>query len=89
MRVDTILSDPHGSRRPAISLTSETLGKITLIRMGGRLDAHGSMQAEPLLQPIPASATVVLDLSGVDYLSSGGLRIFVALYKKLGTQGGG
>ncbi len=75
-------------RAVAISLTSETLGKITLIRMSGRLDAHGSMQAEPLLQPIPASATVVLDLSGVDYLSSGGLRIFVALYKKLGTQGG-
>ena len=72
----------------AISLTSETLGKVTLLRMKGRLDAHGAMQAEPSLQHIPASATVVLDMSEVDYLSSGGLRIFVALFKKLCTQGG-
>lgn len=72
----------------AISLTSETLGKTTLVRMSGRLDAHGSIQAEPVLHVIPASANVVLDMAGVDYLSSGGLRIFVALYKKLTSQGG-
>lgn len=88
MRVDTVFRGTHGFCEVAISLTSQTQGKITLVRIGGRLDSHGAMQAEPELQKIRASATVVLEMSGVDYLSSGGLRIFVALYKKLASQGG-
>ncbi len=85
--VDTILPPAH--RRPvAITLTSETRGSTILLRMSGRLDAHGAAEIEPALQELDPRGTAVLDLSGVDYLSSAGVRVFVTLFKSLNAQGG-
>lgn len=72
----------------AVTVSIETLGKTVLARIGGRLDAHGAAEVEPQLMELDCRAWMVLELSGMDYLSSAGIRIFISLHKKLSAQGG-
>lgn len=60
------------------------------VRVSGRLDTH-TYQAldEHLARDIgPADNTVVLDLAGLDYISSAGIRSVFAIRKQLATRGG-
>jgi sigma-B regulation protein RsbU (phosphoserine phosphatase) len=49
-----------------------------VLHVAGRLDASTYMEFDtavlPLLADLPSGATVVLDLSGLEYISSAGLR---------------
>lgn len=49
-----------------------------VLHLAGRLDASTYMQFDaavlPLLADLPGGATVVLDLAGLEYISSAGLR---------------
>ena len=69
-------------------ISSERVGSVSLLRLQGRLDAHGADLAEPAFQAIDYKSAVVVDLGGVPYLSSAGIRLFVALQKNLQSQGG-
>lgn len=70
------------------SLASELVGSVPVVRLSGRLDAHAASGVEPGLLAHGSRSAVVLDLARVDYLSSGGIRVFVALHKHLGSHGG-
>lgn len=85
--VDTMKHPTHRSRVP-ISLTSETCRGVSVITLAGRLDAHGATEVEPTLPPEKSGETVILDMAGVTYLSSAGVRVFVALHKRLNAVGG-
>ncbi len=86
-RVDTL---EHAFHRPGVpvTLSIEKLNQASLLRLAGRLDAHGAVELEPGLVSIAARSDVVMDVSGVTYISSAGIRIFVDLHKKLHAQGG-
>ena len=57
------------------------------IRAGGRLDAVTSPELGEILQAIPADLTeLVFDLSGLEYISSAGLRVFLMAHHKLGKD---
>lgn len=71
-----------------ISHTSETSRGVSVITLAGRLDAHGAAEVEPVLLREKSGGTVILDLAGIDYLSSAGVRVFVALHKRLHAAGG-
>ena len=47
------------------------------------MDARGASGASEALRPLEEGRIVVLDLSGVDYLSSAGVRIILRLHKAL------
>jgi len=66
----------------------EKLKNAAVVRLTGRLDAHGSAEVEPGLAVIEARSAVVMDLSGVSYISSAGIRVLVSLHKRLLAQGG-
>ncbi len=87
MRVDTARAGFHRLRMP-ISLSIEKLEKAIVVRLAGRLDAHGASEIEPELAAIVARSAVVMDVTEVSYISSAGIRIFVDLHKKLHAQGG-
>ncbi|CAN5627481.1 hypothetical protein BH09VER1_BH09VER1_14410 [soil metagenome] len=72
----------------ALTVTVETLGKTVVVQIAGRLDAHGAAEAEERLMDLECRTWMVLELSGMDYVSSAGIRIFVSLHKKLNAQGG-
>jgi anti-anti-sigma factor len=62
-----------------------------VLSITGRLDAI----AAPLLQSrfeevlTPEKRRFIVDMAGVDYISSGGLRVLMIMTKKLSAMGGG
>lgn len=63
--------------------------QTTVVTLVGRLDAATSPRAEEALKPLLASApkNVLLDLAGLEFISSAGLRVFMSTRKALGDSG--
>lgn len=82
---------PRGGERSRMpmDLQFNPRGKAVVVSLAGRLDAHGALEAEQGLADIgKGPEMVVLDLDKVPYLSSAGVRLFVALHKTLQARGG-
>lgn len=61
----------------------------TVVALKGRLDAHTAPVAGPALERAAGRSTrVALDLAGLEYLSSAGLRILLGLLKDGEARGG-
>jgi len=65
------------------TVQSETQGMIKFV---GRLDASQTAYAESELAKVQGQVTV--DLSGLEYISSAGLGLFIGLYRRLTSAGG-
>ncbi len=63
----------------------EEKGEIIVVRLEGRLDAASSPQLEKKLASIIESGyfKVILNFSNIEYLSSSGMRLMLAISKKL------
>ena len=63
---------------------------IHLIRVEGRLDANFSSQLEDEIDNVLEQKTksIILDFSGVTYLSSSGLRVLLSVNKQTEEAGG-
>jgi len=72
----------------SISCSSESIGPVLILRVSGRLDAHGATEIAPGLTGVPSNRVVVVDLAGVPYLSSAGIRILLELFKRQNASGG-
>ena len=76
-----------------MKLDSRTYADTLVVAPAGRLD-HDNCDAfraglQPLLDRALASRQrIVVDLSGLEYVSSAGLRCFMLAAKQAGTQGG-
>jgi len=64
-------------------------GKAELL-VSGRIGSHGATELEAACRTAMEQGcrTLVIDLAGVDYLSSPGLRLFERLKTDLAAQGG-
>ena len=73
-----------------MEVTVQKFNRVDLILVNGRVDSSTAPQlGEALNEQFSAGTNnLVLDLSGVDYMSSAGLREMVAALKKA-KQGGG
>ncbi len=67
----------------------EVNGHLTAFLIG-RLDTKASAECEPTFGKIAehADSMITLDCSQLDYISSSGLRLFLALAKKTSIAGG-
>lgn len=65
-------------------------GGIQLVKIEGRLDANFSLQLEDEVDKLLETETknIILDLSGVTYLSSSGLRVLLSINKETKGAGG-
>lgn len=63
----------------------EEKGDIVVVRVLGRLDAASSPQLEKKINSIIETGhfKLILNLGGVDYLSSAGMRLMLSVSKKL------
>ncbi|MBX9715004.1 MAG: STAS domain-containing protein [Burkholderiaceae bacterium] len=70
-------------------LVTEIDGPLTHIRLNGRLDSPGVDRIEIKFTAAVASRghNVVVDLSGVDFLASMGIRMFIASARALHLKG--
>lgn len=63
-----------------------------VVHLHGRLDANTYLEfdgaVQPLLAEMPPATTVVLDLAGLDYISSAGLRSVARVRKATRALGG-
>jgi anti-sigma B factor antagonist len=65
-------------------------GQATVVVVAGDIDSNSAPQAQeqilPLVQP---AAKIILDMSGVEYMSSAGLRMLLSMYRQVSRQNGG
>jgi anti-sigma B factor antagonist/stage II sporulation protein AA (anti-sigma F factor antagonist) len=67
--------------------------RATLIELRGRIDHASSLQFSELLRPhletcAAGNKLLILDFSGVDYISSAGLRVLMVTDRFIKNQGG-
>lgn len=72
-----------------MAMTIETVGKITVVNLDTRLDADAAqvIKAEVLPLAVPG-CRMLLDMTGVDYMSSVGLRVLLLMYRQIDTSTG-
>lgn len=73
-----------------MDVKEETKGDILILRLNGRLDAISSPAAERKVFDYINNGQykVLLNLAGVDYLSSAGMRMLLSVTKKLKALSG-
>lgn len=66
-------------------------GGVQRVAIGGRLDTHTYAELDQALAPLlgnPAVTSLVLDLEGLDYISSAGIRSVFKARKALAARAG-
>lgn len=65
-------------------------GDTTVVTLNGRLDTPASQEVSQALEPViqDAAGTIILDCTGLEYISSSGLRIFLTIRKAAAAKGG-
>ena len=73
-----------------MEITEKTMNDVEIVFLNGRLDAYNSNLVEKKLDELINSGKIkmVADLSGVEYISSSGLRVMLSSLKKLNKLGG-
>lgn len=73
-----------------VNIKEEPKGDILILRMNGRLDAVSSPTAERQVFDYINNGQhkLLFDFSGVDYLSSAGMRMLLSVTKKLKSLSG-
>jgi anti-anti-sigma factor len=68
-----------------MTISERKHGSVTIVQAQGRLDAGSAPETEKRLTALAAAGArqVVLDLSGVEYISSAGLRVLLGAAKRL------
>lgn len=71
-----------------MEVTSRTVGGIAVISLEGEIDGKTAPQAQEAIVPLmPEGAPLVLDMSGVGFMSSAGLRMMLLLYRQGASKG--
>jgi anti-anti-sigma factor len=72
-----------------MQFSTRTSNNIHIVAIAGSLDSATAPEAQKSLDAVVAGAKkVVLDFSGLDYISSAGLRILLGAAKQLRASGG-
>lgn len=75
-----------------MEITERRAGKTIVLAPAGRIDMSTADQFRerliPLISSAAAGGSVVLDFSGVDYISSAGLRVLMLAAKEARNSGG-
>jgi anti-sigma B factor antagonist len=72
-----------------MDISVESVEEVVLVRIVGDVDGSTAPQAQnqimPLVQP---GSKILLDMSGVPYMSSAGLRMLLSTYRQVANQNG-
>ncbi len=72
-----------------MDINVELVEEVVLVRIVGDVDGSTAPQAQnqimPLVQP---GSRILLDMSGVPYMSSAGLRMLLSTYRQVANQNG-
>lgn len=66
-----------------VNIELEDLKRVELVKISGRIDSSNAAQFDSVLKEVVSRKhNVVLEMSGVDYISSAGLRAMIALLRE-------
>lgn len=73
-----------------MTMSVESQGDLAVVVLTGRLDSTNAAdtEAQILAQIEAGRPRIVVDASGLDYLSSAGLRVFLVVAKRVKAAGG-
>ena len=73
-----------------MDISEKRIGDVNVISLSGRLDAYSANEVEKKLDSLIDAAQVrlVISLEKLEYISSSGLRVFLAALKKTKKQQG-
>jgi len=73
-----------------VDISEKRIGDVNVISLSGRLDAYSANEVEKKLDSLIDAAQVrlVISLEKLEYISSSGLRVFLAALKKVKKQQG-
>ena len=77
-------------RREIMEIDQKIINNVPIIMVAGRIDAATSKDLESTLNDLieKNNTTIVIDLAGVEYISSVGLRVMLAALKKVRPKQG-
>jgi len=86
MSDDGMELDPHGDLVVRHAREDDTATVV----VGGEIDSHSAPRLEEVLLNLVGEGvtSVVIDLGGVGFIDSSGLRVLIALRKRLGEEPG-
>lgn len=66
-----------------VNIEVEDLKRVELVKVSGRIDSSNAAEFDSVLKEVVGRKhNVVLEMSGVDYISSAGLRAMIALLRE-------
>lgn len=66
-----------------VNIHVEDLKRVELVKVSGRIDSSNAAEFDNVLKEIVSRKhNVVLEMSGIDYISSAGLRAMIALLRE-------
>lgn len=73
-----------------MEIKREIVNGVNVLALLGRVDELSTMEVQAAFQHLidQNADKVVLDLSGVEYISSSGLRVLLFVYRKMKSNGG-
>ena len=73
-----------------MEISEKTAGRANVVYLTGRLDAHAANDVEQKLNSLTAAsqACLVLNLKELEYISSSGLRVMLAVLKRVTKRQG-
>ena len=73
----------------ALTLSLHQEGATSILRMTGRVDSASSGQFEQQMETVFADGPgiIIVDMAGIDYMSSAGLRVLLMAAKRVKAEG--
>jgi anti-sigma B factor antagonist len=73
-----------------MEIVEQKLGNVNMLSLSGRLDAYSATEVETKINSLidAGQPRLVIDLEKLEYISSSGLRVFLAALKKAKKQEG-
>ncbi|MHB8084907.1 MAG: STAS domain-containing protein [Dehalococcoidia bacterium] len=73
-----------------MDISEKKIGNVNVLGLSGRLDAYNATELEKKLNALIDSGqyNLVIDLENLEYISSSGLRVFLATLKKTRKEQG-
>lgn len=72
-----------------MEIKQEVVGNATVFTIEGDIDGNTAPDAQAQIVPLASpDAKIAVDMSGVDYMSSAGLRMLLVIYRTIMGQGG-
>lgn len=73
----------------ALSIDIESVEQVQVVHLAGDIDGATAPDAQAAIVGVAGpDCKIVLDMSGVSYMSSAGLRLLLVVYRNISGQGG-